>query len=133
MGVLNEKRCNDNTEIEIFCTIFNRGYDCDFYKKDWKTEIPELLSKTTNILTKHDIYMIKQFPIWEKNLVENLSNAIVKKMTDFSKIEKYDKTKSMIERVEKLVKLQNKYEYHMLQKYKNECRNEMKTIEKFTK
>lgn len=123
----------DNTEIEIFCTIFNRGYDCEFYKKDWKTEIPELLSKTTNMLTKNDIYMIKQFPIWEKNLVENLSNAIVKKMTDFSKLEKYDKTKSMVEKVEKLIKLQNKYQYHMLQRYKNECRNELKKIEKFTK
>lgn len=131
---LNREPFSNKTEIEIFCTIFNRGYDCEFYKKDWKTEIPELLSKTTNMLTKNDIYMIKQFPIWEKTLVENLSNAIVKKMTDFSKLEKYDKTcKSMVERVEKLIKLQNKYQYHMLQRYKNECRNELKKIEKFTK
>ena len=130
---LNREPFNDNTEIEIFCTIFNRGYDCEFYKKDWKTEIPELLSNTTNMLTKNDIYIIKQYPIWIKTQLENLSNTIVKKMTDFSKLEKYDKTKSMIEKVEKLIKLQNKYQYHMLQRYKNECRNELKKIEKFTK
>jgi len=132
---LNREPFNDNTEIEIFCKIFNRGYDCEFYKKDWKTEIPELLSNTTNILTNNDIYMIKQFPIWEKNLVENLSNDIVKTMAYFSKLEKYDKIwkNTMIEKVEKLIKLQNKYQYHMLQRYKNECRNELKKIEKFTK
>jgi hypothetical protein len=131
---LNREPFSNKSEIEIFCTIFNRGYDCEFYKKDWKTEIPELLSNTTNILTKNDIYMIKQFPIWEKSLLENLSNTIVKKMTDFGKLEKYDKTcKSIVERVEKLIKLQNKYQYHMLQRYKNECRNELKKIEKFTK
>jgi hypothetical protein len=39
----------------------------------------------------------------------------------------------MIERVEKLIKLQNEYQYHMLQRYKNECKNELKKIEKFTK
>jgi len=122
------------SEVDIFSMIFKRGYDCEFYKKDWKTEIPELLSNTTNILTTQDIYMIKQFPIWEKNLVENLSTDILKMMTHFSKLEKYDRTcKSMIERVEKLIKLQNKYQYHMLQRCKNECRNEMKKIEKFTK
>lgn len=130
---LNREPFYENTEIEIFCTIFNRGYDCEFYKKDWKTEIPELLSNTTNMLAKNDIYIIKQYPIWIKTQLENLSNAIVKKMTDFSKLEKYDKTKSMIEKVEKLIKLQNKYQYHMLQRYKNECRNELKKIEKFTK
>ena len=132
---LNREPFNDKSEIEIFCTIFNRGYDCEFYKKDWKTEIPELLSNTTNILTKNDIYMIKQYPIWIKKQLENLSNGIVKKMTDFSKLEKYDKIwkNTMIEKVEKLIKLQNKYQYHMLQRYKNECRNEVKKIEKFIK
>jgi len=123
----------DKSEVEIFSMIFNRGYDCEFYKKDWKTEIPELLSNTTNMLTNHDIYTIKQYPFWVKSLLENLSNTIVKKMTDFSKLEKYDKSKSIIERVEKLMKLQNKYQYHNLQKYKNECRNELKKIEKVTK
>ena len=130
---LNREPFSNKTEIEIFCTIFNRGYDCEFYKKDWKTEIPELLSNTTNILTKHDIYMIKQYPIWVKSQLENISTEIVKMMTYFSKLEKYDKTKSIVEKVEKLIKLQNKYKYHMLQRYKNECRNELKTIEKFTK
>ena len=130
---LNREPFSNKTEIEIFCTIFNRGYDCEFYKKDWKTEIPELLSNTTNILTKHDIYMIKQFPIWVKSQLENISTEIVKMMTYFSKLEKYDKTKSIVEKVEKLIKLQNKYKYHMLQRYKNECRNELKKIEKFTK
>jgi hypothetical protein len=125
----------DKSEVEIFSMIFNRGYDCEFYKKDWKTEIPELLSNTTNILTKHDIYTIKQYPIWVKSLLENLSNTIVKKMTDFSKLEKYDKSckNTIVEKVEKLIKLQNKYQYHMLQRYKNECRNELKIIEKFIK
>lgn len=130
---LNREPFSNKTEIEIFCTIFNRGYDCEFYKKDWKTEIPELLSNTTNILTKHDIYMIKQYPIWVKSQLENISTEIVKMMTYFSKLEKYDKTKSIVEKVEKLIKLQNKYKYHMLQRYKNECRNELKKIEKFTK
>jgi geranylgeranyl pyrophosphate synthase len=56
-------------------------------------------------------------------------------MTDFSKLEKYDKSykNTIVEKVEKLIKLQNKYQYHMLQRYKNECRNELKKIEKFTK
>ena len=131
---LNRAPYANYSEIEIFSTIFRNGYDCEFYKKDWKTEIPELLSNTTNILTKHDIYIIKQYPIWVKSQLENISTEILKNMTNFSKIEKYDKTcKSMVERVEKLIKLQNKYQYHMLQKYKNECRNELKTIEKFTK
>jgi hypothetical protein len=54
-------------------------------------------------------------------------------MERFSKIEKYDRKMSVIERVEKLINLQNKYAYHLLQKRKNECRGELKTIEKFTK
>ena len=130
---LDREPFSNKSEIEIFSIIFRRGYDCDFYKKDWKIEIPELLSNKTNILTKHDIYIIKQFPIWVKSQLENLFNDMEKKMTYFSKLEKYDKTKSMVERVEKLIKLQNKYQYLNLQKYKNECRNELKTIEKFTK
>jgi len=117
------------SEIEIFYKIFNYGYDFKFYKKDYK--IPDLLSNTTNILTCHDIYLIKQFPVWVKHLLEKISIRINDMLTYFSKLEKYDRSKSMIEKVEKLIKLQNKYEYHVLQKYKNECRNELKKIEKF--
>jgi hypothetical protein len=77
--------------------------------------------------------MIKQYPVWVKHILENISENVVNIMERFSKIEKYDRKMSMIERVEKLIKLQNKYEYHVLQQRKNECRNELKIIEKFTK
>ena len=122
------------TEIEIFQQIFKLGYDCKFYKNDWKNEIPELLSNTTNRLTNHDIYMIKQFPNWIKTFLEQLSTNIFSMITHFNKLVKYDKCgTSIIEIVEKLIKLQNEYEYHNLQKYKNECKNELKKIEKFIK
>jgi hypothetical protein len=127
----NRESFHNFSEIEIFHKIFNYGYDYKFYKKDYK--IPELLSNTTNILTKQDIYIIKQFPVWIKCMLENMSIRINDMLTHFSKLEKYDKSKSMVERVEKLIKLQNKYQYHILQKNKNQCRNELKKIEKFLK
>lgn len=123
----------NNSEIEIFTYVFDCGYADMFYKNDWRKEIPELLSSTTNKLTLHDAYMIKQYPVWVKHILENISENVVNIMERFSKIEKYDRKMSMIERVEKLIKLQNKYEYHVLQQRKNECRNELKIIEKFTK
>jgi hypothetical protein len=123
----------NNSEIEIFTYVFDCGYADMFYKNDWRKEIPELLSCTTNKLTLHDIYTIKQYPVWVKHILENISENILKIMERFSKIEKYDRKMSVIERVEKLINLQNKYAYHLLQKRKNECRCELKTIEKFTK
>jgi hypothetical protein len=143
VGVSNEKWCNNEfngdcflelTEIEIFQKIFEFGYNDKFYKNDWKSEIPELLSNTTNRLTTRDVYMIKQYPIWVKCFLEHLSIDVFAMITHFNKLVKYDRScKSIIERVEKLIKLQNEYEYHNLQKYKNECKNELKKIEKFTK
>jgi len=122
------------TEIEIFQKIFNLGYDYKFYKNDWKTEIPELLSNTTNRLTSRDEYMIKQYPNWVKTFLQQLSRDVFAMITHFNKLVKYDNScKCMIERIEKLIKLQNEYEYHNLQKYKNECKNELKKIEKFIK
>ena len=122
------------TEIEIFQKIFEFGHNDKFYKNDWKTEIPELLSNTTNRLTSRDVYMIKQYPIWVKCFLEHLSTDVFAMITHFNKLVKYDRScKSIIERVEKLIKLQNEYEYHNLQKYKNECKNELKKIEKFIK
>ena len=122
------------TEIEIFQKIFNLGYDYKFYKNDWKTEIPELLSTTTNSLTSRDEYMIKQYPNWVKTFLQQLSRDVFAMITHFNKLVKYDKPgMSMIEKVEKLIKLQNEYEYHNLHKYKNECKNELKKIEKFIK
>ena len=143
VGVSNEKWCNNEfngecfrelTEIEIFQKIFEFGHNDKFYKNDWKSEIPELLSNTTNRLTTRDVYMIKQYPIWVKCFLEHLSTDVFAMITHFNKLVKYDRScKSIIERVEKLIKLQNEYEYHNLQKYKNECKNELKKIEKFTK
>jgi hypothetical protein len=122
------------TEIEIFQKIFEFGHNDKFYKNGWKSEIPELLSNTTNRLTTRDVYMIKQYPIWVKCFLEHLSTDVFAMITHFNKLVKYDRScKSIIERVEKLIKLQNEYEYHNLQKYKNECKNELKKIEKFTK
>jgi hypothetical protein len=121
------------SETEILELVFHKGYDNMFYKNDWYNEIPELLSSTTNKLTLHDTYMIKQYPVWVKHILENISDNILNIIERFSKIEKYDRKMSMIERVEKLIKLQNKYEYHVLQQRKNQCRNEIKIIEKFTK
>lgn len=122
------------TEIEIFQKIFNLGYDYKFYKNDWKTEIPELLSNTTNRLTSRDEYMIKQYPNWVKTFLQELSRDVFAMITHFNKLVKYDKSgMCIIERIEKLIKLQNEYEYHNLQKYKNECKNELKKIEKFIK
>lgn len=122
------------TEIEIFDKIFANNYEYKFYKNDWNTEMPELLSNTTNILTCHDLYMIMQYPIWIKKLLEQLSTNIFNMITHFNNLVKYDKCgKSIIERVEKLIKLQNEYQYHMLQRYNNECKSELRKIEKFTK
>jgi hypothetical protein len=122
------------TEIEIFKKIFAFDYEFKFYKNNWKTEIPELLSNTTNTLTSRDLYMIKQYPIWTKHFLEKLSTKIFGMITHFNKLVKYDKVGiCMIEKIEKLIKLQNEYQYHNLQKYKKECKNELKKIEKFTK
>jgi len=121
------------SEVEILQYVFDCGYADMFYKNDWRNEIPELLSSTTNKLTLHDTYIIKQYPVWVKRILETVSENTLNIMDRFSKIEKYDRKMSMIERVEKLIKLQNKYDYHVLQQRKNECRNELKIIEKFTK
>ena len=130
----NGQKFHEFTEIEIFQKIFNLEYDYKFYKNNWKTEIPELLSSTTNTLTCSDLYMIKQFPNWVKTFFEQLSTNIFTMITHFNKKVKYDKRgMTIIERVEKLIKLQNEYQYHNLQKYKNECKNELRKIEKFTK
>ena len=127
------RHLGNNSEVEILQRVFDEGYDSMFYKNEWRKEIPELLSSATNKLTMHDTYMIKQYPIWVKCILETVSDNTLKIMSDISKIEKYDRKMSMIERVEKLIKIQNKYEYHVLQQRKNECRNELKIIEKFTK
>ena len=124
------------SETEIITHIFDDAdtpYSQMFYKNDWRKVIPELLSSTTNKLTLHDIYTIKQYPVWVKHILETISENILKIMERFSKIEKYDRKMSVCERVEKLINLQNKYDYHVLQQRKNECRNELKIIEKFTK
>lgn len=124
------------SEAVIITFIFdgvNGEYSQMFYKNDWRKEIPELLSSTTNKLTLRDTYMIKQYPVWVKRIFEHISENISNMMDRFSKIEKYDRKMSVIERVEKLINLQNKYGYHILQKFKNECRGELKRIEKFTK
>ena len=122
------------TEIEIFQKIFKLEYDYKFYKNNWRTEIPELLSSTTNTLTSRDLYMIKQFPNWVKTFLEQLSTNIFTMITHFNKTVKYDKRgMSIIEKVDKLIILQNQYQYHNLQKYKNECKNELRKIEKFIK
>lgn len=119
------------SEIEIFQYIFNNKYDYKFYKQNWIDEIPELLSHTTNRLTKHDIYIIKQHPVWIKNFLENLSENLLKMLAHLSKIKKYDRKMSIVERVVKLIDLQNEYKYHISQRCKNEIRNEIKIIEKF--
>lgn len=124
------------SETEIITHIFDGvdgAYSQMFYKNDWRKEIPQVLSSTTNKLTLHDMYMIKQYPVWAKRIFEDVFDNISNLMTRISKIEKYDRKMSMIERVEKLITLQNKYQYHVLQQRKNECRNELKIIEKFTK
>jgi hypothetical protein len=78
--------------------------------------------------------MIKQYPIWIKTFLEKLSTNLFAMITYFNKLVKYDKCgMSIIERVEKLIKLQNEYEYHNLQRYKNECKSELRKIEKFIK
>ena len=120
------------SEIEIFKYIFNNKYDYKFYKENWLDEIPELLSDSSNRLTKHDIYLIKQHPVWIKNFLENLSENLLKMLAHLSKIKKYDRKMSIVERVEKLIDMQNEYKYHILQRCKNEIRNEIKIIEKFT-
>jgi hypothetical protein len=63
-------------DIEIYKKIIAFGYQNRFYKNGWKSEIPELLSNTTNMLTCHDIYMIKQYPIWIKTFLEDFNNYI---------------------------------------------------------
>jgi hypothetical protein len=120
-----------NSEVEILQYVFDEGYDSMFYINDW--QIPELLSSTTNKLTLHDTHLMKQYPVWMKRILGTVSENTLKVIADIGKIEKYDRKMSMIERVEKLIKLQNKYEYHVLQQRKNECRNELKIIEKFIK
>lgn len=122
------------TEIEIFQKIFQFGYDSKFYKNGWKNGIPELLSNTTNRLTTRDVYMIKQYPIWVKCFLQQLSTDVFSMIKHFNGLVKYDKSgMCIIERLEKFIKLQNEYQYHNLQKYEKECKNELKKIEKFTK
>jgi hypothetical protein len=130
-----ESKCfGEFTEIEIFQKIFVLNYEYKFYKNCWEIEIPELLTNSTNTLTSRDLYMIKQYPNWVKSFLEQLSTNILNMITYLNKLVKYDKLgMSMIEKVEKLIKLQNEYQYHDLQRYKNECKNELRKIEKFTK
>jgi len=128
-----DRYLRNKSEVDILQRVFYEGYDSMFYKNDWRKEIPELLSSTTNKLTMHDTYMVKQYPVWVKCILETVSDNTLKVMEHVSKIEKYDRKMSMIERVEKLIKIQNKYDYHVLQQRKNECRNELKIIEKFIK
>jgi len=125
----NREPLHNISEIEIISKIFNYGYDYKFYKKNYK--LPELLSNKTNILTTFDIHIIKQFPVWVKSLLQNISNRTIDKMDYFSKLGKYYRKQTMIQRVETLLKIQNEYGYHNLQKYKNQCRHELKKIEKF--
>jgi hypothetical protein len=122
---------HDISEIEIFQKIFNFKYYNRFFVTNWQKALPELLSNTTNVLTTFDIHTIKQFPIWVKTLLQNISTRTIDKMNYFSKLEKYDRKQTIIKRVEILIKMQNEYGYHNLQKYKNECRHELKKIEKF--
>jgi hypothetical protein len=122
---------HDISEIEIFQKIFSFKFYNRFFVTNWQKALPELLSNTTNLLTSHDIHMIKQFPIWVKKLLQNISTRTIGKMNYFSKLEKYDRKQTVIKRVEILIKMQNEYGYHNLQKYKNECRHELKKIEKF--
>ena len=75
--------------------------------------------------------MIKQFPVWVKTLLQNISTRTIDKMNYFSKLEKYDRKQTIIKRVEILIKMQNEYRYHNLQKYKNQSRHELKKIKKF--
>ena len=130
-----QSKCfSEFTEIEIFQKIFALNYEYKFYKNCWEIEIPELLTNTTNTLTSRDLYMIKQYPNWVKSFLEKLSTNILNMITYLNKLVKYDKLgMSMIEKVEKLIKLQNEYQYHELQRCKNECKNELFKIEKFTK
>jgi len=121
----------DISEIEIFQKIFNFKLYNRFFVTNWQKALPELLSNKTNILTTLDIHMIKQFPIWAKTLLQNISARTIDKMNYFSKLEKYDKKQTIIKRVEILIKMQNEYRYHDLQKYKNQSRNELNKIEKF--
>jgi len=122
---------HDISEIEIFQKIFNFKLYNRFFITNWQKALPELLSNKTNILTTLDIQMIKQFPIWAKTLLQNISARTIDKMNYFSKLEKYDKKQTIIKRVEILIKMQNEYRYHDLQKYKNQSRNELNKIEKF--
>jgi hypothetical protein len=126
----------NNSEAEIITYVFDgprATYSQMFYKDDWRNEITELLSSTTNKLSLHDTYMIQQYPVWVNHILENISKNIVNTMNSLRKIEKYDKKMSMCERIEKLLKMQSKYGYHLLENRKNECRNELKIIKKFIK
>jgi hypothetical protein len=40
------------------------------FKNDWKSEIPKLLSNSTNHLTKQDEYMLRQLPVWINYIFE---------------------------------------------------------------
>jgi len=66
------------TEIEIFKKIFAFDYEFKFYKNSWKTEIPELLSNTTNTLTSRDLYMIKQLSNLDKTLFRKIINKNIR-------------------------------------------------------
>jgi hypothetical protein len=122
---------HDISEIEIFQKIFNFKYYNRFFVTNWQEKLPELLSNKTNILTTFDIYTIKQFPIWVKTILQNISTRTIDKMDYLSKLGKYYKKQTMIQRVETLLKLQAEYRYHNLEKYKNQSRHELKKIQKF--
>jgi hypothetical protein len=56
----------------------NDSDSCVLYIHDWKRKIPKLLSDTTNNLTKHDKYMLRQFPVWIQYLLAYLGRDICK-------------------------------------------------------
>jgi hypothetical protein len=122
---------HDISEIEIFQKIFSFKFYERFFIKNWQEKLPELLSKQTNVLTTLDVHMIKQFPIWVKTILQNISTRTIDKMDYLSKLGKYYKKQTIIQRIETLIKLQAEYRYHNLERYKKQSRHELKKIEKF--
>jgi hypothetical protein len=54
-------------------SFFYNQYNCFYgklFKCDWKSEIPKLLSNSTNYLTTQDEYMLRQLPVWINYIFE---------------------------------------------------------------
>ena len=61
----------------IIDLIYDRSDKGTIYRSDWKSELPVLLSDSTNVLTVSDKHVLKQFPIWTNRILEKVDANLI--------------------------------------------------------